>query len=73
MEGQYIECIGKCHFGGLNGTYTYMLFGPVEFNLAKASLFLSLYNSNFSLAKFCPERTFTTQVYPSNFNLEKLG
>jgi hypothetical protein len=37
-----LNVLARCHFGGLNGTYTYMLFGQVEFNLAKASFFLSL-------------------------------
>jgi hypothetical protein len=50
-----------------------MLFGQVEFNLAEASLFPIFVKYKFSLAKFCPKRTFTTQVYPSSFNLEKLG
>jgi hypothetical protein len=50
-----------------------MLFGQVEFNLAKASLFPIFLKLNFSLAKFCPEGPFTTQVHPSSFNLEKLG
>jgi hypothetical protein len=37
-----LNVLARCHFGGLNGTYTYMLFGHVEFNLAKASFSLSL-------------------------------
>jgi hypothetical protein len=49
-----------------------MLFGQVEFNLAKASFSLSFVKLKFSLAKFCPEGPFTTQVHPSSFNLEKL-
>jgi hypothetical protein len=46
-----LNVLARCQFGGLNGTYTYMLFGQVEFNLEKASFFLSLENSSFSLAK----------------------
>jgi hypothetical protein len=58
----------------IHGTYTYMLFGQVEFNLAKASLLPIFVKLNFSLAKFfCPGGPFTTQVHPSSFNLEKLG
>jgi hypothetical protein len=34
-----LNILARCHFGGLNGTYTYMLFGQVEFNLAKSKLF----------------------------------
>jgi hypothetical protein len=37
-----LNVLAKCHFGGLNGTYTYLLFGQVEFDLAKASFSLSL-------------------------------
>jgi hypothetical protein len=32
-----LNVLARCHFGGLNGTYTYMLFGQVEFDFAKAS------------------------------------
>jgi hypothetical protein len=34
--------LARCYFGGLNGTYTYMLFGQVEFDFAKVSFFLTL-------------------------------
>jgi hypothetical protein len=34
-----LNVLARCHFGGLNGTYTYMLFGQVEFDFAKASFF----------------------------------
>jgi hypothetical protein len=34
-----LNVLARCHFGELKGAYTYMLFGQVEFNLAKASLF----------------------------------
>jgi hypothetical protein len=50
-----------------------MHFGQVEFNIAKASLSLSLQNLSFSLAKIPVKKALTTQVHPSNFNLEKLG
>jgi hypothetical protein len=48
-------------------------FGQVEFNLAKASLFPIFVKLNFSLAIFFTRRAFTTKVYPSSFNLEKLA
>jgi hypothetical protein len=37
-----LNVLARCHFGGLKGTYTYMLFGQVEFEFAKASFFLTL-------------------------------
>jgi hypothetical protein len=50
-----------------------MLFGQVEFDSAKASFSPTFVKLKFSLANFWQEGTFTTQVYPSSFNLEKLG
>jgi hypothetical protein len=47
-----LNVLARCHFGGLNGAYTYMLFGQVEFDLAKASFSLSLEKLKFSLSKF---------------------
>jgi hypothetical protein len=47
-----LNVLARCHFGGLKGTYTYMLFGQVEFNLAKGSLFPIFVKLKFSLAKF---------------------
>jgi hypothetical protein len=47
-------------------------FGQVEFNLAKQA-FSYLVKLNFPYQIFLHERAFTTQVYPSSFNLEKLG
>jgi hypothetical protein len=44
-----LNVLARCHFGGLNDTYTYMLFGQVEFDFAKASF----------LPIFCK-----TQVFP---------
>jgi hypothetical protein len=44
-----LNVLARYHFGGLNGTYTYMLFGQVEFDFAKASF----------LPIFCK-----TQVFP---------
>jgi hypothetical protein len=44
-----LNVLARSHFGGLNGTYTYMLFGQVEFYFAKASF----------LPIFCK-----TQVFP---------
>jgi aminoglycoside N3'-acetyltransferase len=32
-----LNVLARCHFGGLNGTYTYMLLGQVEFDFAKSS------------------------------------
>jgi hypothetical protein len=32
-----LNVLQRCTFRGLNGTYTYMLFGQVELNFAKAS------------------------------------
>jgi hypothetical protein len=46
-----LNVLARCHFGGLNGTYTYMLFGHVEFDLTKASFSLSFVKL-ISLAKF---------------------
>jgi hypothetical protein len=69
-----LNVLARCHFGGLNDTYTYMLFGQVEFNLAKSKPFPIFVKLRFFLSQnFCPEGTFSTQVYPSSFNLEKLG
>jgi hypothetical protein len=47
-----LNVLARSHFGGLNVTYTYMLFGQVEFDLAKASLFPIFVKIKFSLAKF---------------------
>jgi hypothetical protein len=44
-----------------------MLFGQVEFNLAKSKLFPIFVKLKFSLAKFCPEGPFSAQVHPSSF------
>jgi hypothetical protein len=68
-----LNVLARYHFGGLNGTYTYMLFGQVEFDSTKASFSPIFVKLKFFLAKFCQEGTFTTQVYPSSLNLEKLG
>jgi hypothetical protein len=34
-----LNVLARCHFGGLNGTYTCVLFGQVEFDFAKASFY----------------------------------
>jgi hypothetical protein len=47
-----LNVFARYHFGGLIGTHTYMLFGQVEFDFAKASFSLSLQKLKFSLAKF---------------------
>jgi hypothetical protein len=46
----------------INGTYTYMLFGQVEFNLAKSKLFPIFVKLKFFLSKILIESTF---LYPS--------
>jgi hypothetical protein len=52
----------------------YMLFfGQVEFNLAKAKPFSYLCKTQIFLSKILSRRTFSIQVHPSSFNLEKLG
>jgi hypothetical protein len=38
-----LNVLARCHFGGLKGTYTYMLFGQVEFDFVKAS-FLPIFS-----------------------------
>jgi hypothetical protein len=47
-----LNVLARCHFGGLKGTYTYMLFGQVEFDSAKASFSPTFVKLKFSLANF---------------------
>jgi hypothetical protein len=68
-----LNVLARCHFGGLNGTYTYMLLARWSLSKLKQASYLTLVNSSFSLTKPWFDTNFTTQVYPSSFNLKKLG
>jgi hypothetical protein len=57
-----LNVLARCHFGGLNGTCTYMLFGQVEFDLAKASFSLSLLKTQVFLSKIFDKKHL---FYPS--------
>jgi hypothetical protein len=72
-----LNVLARCHFGVLNGTYTYMLFGQVEFNFAKAS-FNPIYfvKLKFSLANFCFKKNsflpkFSPQVLTSEIGMRR--
>jgi hypothetical protein len=57
-----LNVLARCHFGGLNGAYTYMLFGQVEFDFAKASFNPIFCKTQVFLSKILTKRTF---YYPS--------
>jgi hypothetical protein len=46
-----LNVLARCHFGGLSGTYTYMLFGQVEFHFPKASFLPIFLKLKFFLSK----------------------
>jgi hypothetical protein len=51
-----LNVLARCHFRGLNGTYTYILFGQVEFDFAKASFNPIFCKTQVFLSKFFVKR-----------------